>query len=224
MGDKLIMDYHAKVIFNKNKVKSIGSVPLEPHPDTGPGCPELLQASAEFAMAHGGPFVKSVVEHVKAFAKPPEGYWYIVDSKVHMLKPGWYPGIPGWHVDFAPGWTDIVDWDKVDSEERHFACISSDVSKTVFLDKPLELEVPWEPKINRFLSNVVQAYDHMFRRHIDAGQIIEFGQTDLHAVQPATGSGWRIFVRVSITRLRPILNHVRLHGSQVYIVDLNGGW
>src|SRR6185295_1574269 len=71
--------------------------------------PQLFQADYEFAAEHGGSFVCKIISRLPTGVS---GYRWIIDTKVHMLKLGWYPGIPGWHVDFAPNWTGIVNWDR----------------------------------------------------------------------------------------------------------------
>lgn len=182
----------------------------------------LLQADADFAKRYGGDFVRSVVEGVE---RRNLKYPLLVDSKVHMVKPGWYPGIPGWHVDFAPHWESVVEWKDVDPNERHFMAISSGVSCTEFLADTLSLPIPRAPKANGYIARLVEALGESVQKvSVEPNQVYEFGQLHIHRVTPAVASGWRMFVRVSATKLRPVLNEVRSQASQVYITDINAGW
>ena len=186
--------------------------------------PGLLQADAAFAKRMGGSFVAEAVSRVEAIGLTTP---LIVDTKIHMLKDGWYPGIPGWHVDFAPDWTNVVNWSRIDPAEQHFMAVSHPVSLTEFVGRPLTLSLPRIPRINGLLSRIVEAYafdGDLPRATVRPRRLYRFGQLDLHRVAPALGSGWRLFVRISATRLRTPLNQVRAHDSQVYITNPNAGW
>jgi len=87
------------------------------------------------------------------------------------------------------------------------------------------LQVPDQLNINGLLSRVIEAYgDALDRVLVEPRKVISFGQLDLHRAMPATEAGWRIFVRVSMTKLRPVRNEIRTQGSQVYVTDPNAGW
>lgn len=190
----------------------------------------LFQATADFAREYGGQFVRDVLEQVEGL--DPE-YPLIVDSKIHMLKPGWLPCIPGWHVDFAPGWLDVVDWSAVDPKEQHWMAISSGVSATEYVvgfagsSRALSLSIPRAPRVNGFLSKAVELYKPGLEIHeVEPGVVYQFSQLTLHRGVPAVVAGWRQFVRVSATRLRLPLDGRRLQASQVYILarDEHAGW
>lgn len=185
----------------------------------------LLQADEAFARTNGGEFVRACVEAVRKHADP--DYPLIVDSKVHMLKPGWFPGIPGWHVDFAPGYEDVVNWAAVDENEMHFMAISSDISRTEFVESPFSLDVPRVPRVNGFLSKAVELYRPALSfMRVCERTLYAFDQRALHRVTPAQWDGWRLFVRISATKLRTARNHIRTQASQTYILhdEKDNGW
>lgn len=186
---------------------------------------QLFQADIEFAWKHGGMFIRKFLDTLPNIAW---GFEWIIDTKIHMLKPGWFPGIPGWHVDFAPNWEGIVDWTKVNLSEQHYCVITNDCSQTEFVAEPLELNVPDLPKINSYLSRQVHALypDGIKTFKATPGMVYRFGQLHLHRVTAATKSGWRLFARASCTKLRKPLNEIRTQASQVYILaqDEHSGW
>jgi len=196
---------------------------MPPSEETVRATPQLFWASEDFARQHGGAVVRDLLD---VLPPPRTGYWYIVDSKVHMLKPGWYPGIPGWHLDFAPGWETHINWNMIDPYERHWCLVSHDVSLTEYLSDPIRLNVPDVRQLNGYLSRQVAALGETVRmERVRPMVVYEFGQMDLHRVKPALGAGWRLFVRVSQTKLRKPLNEIRTQ-QQVYILaeDQHNGW
>ena len=210
-------------LFNQKPPIHIGHVNVEHRRDSDvKNLKQLFMCDTNFAYEHGGPFVRAFLKEI-----PITKYPLVIDTKIHMLKRGWYPGIPGWHIDFAPGWESLVEWDKVDPEERHFAAFSSNVSCTEYIATPVLLHTPRVYRINGILSKQVEAiYENLGIIKPSAHQIYEFGQMNLHRVTPATGSGWRLFVRASATKLRKPVNEIRTQASQVYILakDEHSGW
>lgn len=61
--------------------------------------PMFFNSDFQFAYENGG-------EITKAFLNALPDNWkvrdLVFDSRVHMLMPGWYPAIPGWHHDDVP--------------------------------------------------------------------------------------------------------------------------
>src|SRR5581483_11567200 len=70
--------------------------------------PALFSADMDCALSFGGPITRAVLRellkdpYVKAVyeGKVP-GHQIIIDSRVHTLKKGEIPAIPGWHTDVA---------------------------------------------------------------------------------------------------------------------------
>ena len=62
--------------------------------------PMLFSCNFEYALILGGPLTARFLA-----ALPPEFLMakdLIIDSRVHMLMPGWFPCIPGYHHDDVP--------------------------------------------------------------------------------------------------------------------------
>lgn len=209
--------------FNSQHIEEWARVPLPTQGDVR-DTKQLFQADWSFAEQHGGAFVRHILA---TLYDPAPGYEWVIDTKVHMLKERWYPGIPGWHLDFAPNWEGIVDFSKLDAYERHYCTISDGCSATEFLDEEMVLNVPPMPKINGYLSRQLAALQGTFRtQRLEPGTIYGFTQLDLHRVTAATRAGWRLFVRASHTRLRKPTNEIRVQGSQIYLLasDEHAGW
>ena len=70
--------------------------------------PMLYSASWNFARKYGGPLTNQVMGRSARAVKfmldtQIDTYPYLViDTRVHMLMPGFYPAIPGWHCDATP--------------------------------------------------------------------------------------------------------------------------
>lgn len=186
--------------------------------------PQLYSASFNFAEARGGPITQAVLRAMPPTALAPNpGRHVVIDSRVHMLMPGMYPAIPGWHCDAWPrtdggaGQPDPSNVrDKVNV--RHWTAIVGDCSLTEFYPDEHSAYCNAE----RFWSSVSERLPNSERivKHPVDG-IMEFGPDQLHRASPATHRGWRFWLRLSHYQ-RPPQNKVRTQ-SQVYVTE-HGGW
>jgi len=183
--------------------------------------PMLFQCSREFAEAHGGPLTRACLrrlpyEHVR------------IDTRSHMLMPGQYPCIPGWHCDFkqvAPDGTQVHDED-TDASTRHLLCTSPGAPTDFLLDRDVEVSVPrltWG-EVDRYVCRAEPAC-----ASYEPGTLIEFDANELHRGSPHTGEPchWRYFFRA--TQFAPgdprrgaYANEIRTQ-VQVYC-DVHAGW
>jgi len=193
------------------------------------GC--LFGADADFAYHKGGPLTRWFLDTLEGVAGDPDpDFAYTIDSRVHMLKPGWYPCIPGWHLDLIPrdagGQPDI---DNPPEGDRHWLCCIGDCSLTQFLASPVDLERPSREEIvyNSFNTQINRLVNsgRIYPSTVSSGSIVEFGPSDLHRGQAAHKDGWRFFIRCSKTKHRMPANQIRRQ-SNVYIpiADLDRGW
>jgi len=66
--------------------------------------PMFFNSSFAFAYEQGGPITRSFLEGVEEYFRKHnmQEMPIVFDSRVHMLMPGWYPAIPGYHHDDVP--------------------------------------------------------------------------------------------------------------------------
>lgn len=192
--------------------------------------PMLFSCDVEAAWRMGGEITRDCLRSL--FSVVPKGVCAdaIVDSRVHMLMPGFYPCIPGWHHD-------DVDRTRPDDQPnylaerqrvRHMAMlVNAHNAPTLFATGKVEMpEVPLG-------QGVYKAWHPVVEEHLAAGRLTPFSAPDrkwvcfddhtFHRGTEATHFGWRYFIRVSFDSRRPKKNEIRRQ-VQVYLSDLNGGW
>ncbi len=59
--------------------------------------PMLFNCDFRTAYEIGGPITRAFLDAIEC-----DGYGGIIDTRVHMLMPVWFPCIPGWHHDDVP--------------------------------------------------------------------------------------------------------------------------
>ncbi len=181
--------------------------------------PMLFSASKEFAMRNGG----AITQHfVKMFLQEHDDW--IIDSRVHMLMPGWYPCIPGWHHDDVPRSTKDgqPNYDNPEYHSEHIMCVIGKSAMPEFLNCATEMPKPegvtygvWNEHINK------KYLDGAFT--VTSNKVYHFTWQDFHRGMPATENCWRFFIRASRNTTRPFLNEIRSQ-VQVYLPALEEGW
>lgn len=189
--------------------------------------PMFFSSDLHFVREHKGPVTT-------AFLNAIPFDWFmdntvIMDSRVHMLMPGWYPCIPGWHHDDVPrgGLFNQPNYQTPEYKSEHLACIIGDASRTDFAYGKIDLPDPalneityekWHPLV-----------DEAVRKHrllyisAESGVIYQFDWNTFHKGNAATKNGWRIFLRLSRKTNRPVLNEIRKQ-TQIYMSAENAGW
>lgn len=198
--------------------------------------PMFFNCDLEFAYEKGGQVTKSFID-----ALPPDWKENVVfDSRVHMLMPGWYPAIPGYHHDDVPRPLIPVgqhfisagqpDYDNPRYRSEHIlALVNAHVCPTEFVIGECEMpEIPegeliyrrWDSEIKQLIRDqkveVVQAPDK---------QLVYFDCDSFHSGVKAVSNGWRWFGRVSrnTDRVNSITNEIRSQ-VQVYLEFPMEGW
>jgi hypothetical protein len=206
--------------------------------------PMLFGADYGFAYTNGGNITRNFLN---AFYED-NGHLLnkklIIDSRVHMLMPGWYPCIPGWHHDDVartrkdgqPNYT------KMPYKSKHCAAIIGDASVTEFMFGSISLDIPklgktiykeWNNEINHRIwwqkNKIKSPPKNKFMvqsieiQSIATNKLVYFDWQTFHRGMPATKNGWRMFIRASWDTDRPIMNEIRKQ-TQVYMSALEAGW
>lgn len=200
--------------------------------------PMLFGAAEWFAHEKGGPITAAFLD--KLHEGYGEGNRWVIDSRVHMLKEGWYPCIPGWHTDDLPrdprffgGQPEIfhpsykaehvlafVDAGTGSATEFVLDCfqINEDYVKES-LAEGMTVYGAIDAKLERFKAT----YGGLITRIAPDRTLVRFGWQDFHRGRPATGTGWRFFIRATRYSPRFPVNELRQQ-VQVYLPALNAGW
>lgn len=198
--------------------------------------PMFFNASYDFAYEHGGTITRSFLSALPDLWKKD----VVFDSRVHMLMPGWYPAIPGFHHDDVPrpeipaGQHFITagqpDYDNPRYRSEHIlGLVNAETCPTVFaLGSCTMPAVPegeliyrrWHQEVERLISEgrleVVEA---------PSNQLIYFDCDTFHTGVKARSNGWRWFGRISrnTDRVKNITNEIR-NQVQVYLEFPMEGW
>lgn len=201
--------------------------------------PMLFNALGSVAYELGGPITR---EFIDKLCLPHERDTFVFDSRVHMLFPGWFPCIPGFHHDDVPRYRDdgqpLYEEFGFDVEEagvypeRPFhvaALVGDDISRTQFALGKADFEyVPkgkkfyqeWHPIVEQKLADG-ELEEYVIPMH----KMIHFNDRSWHQGVQSTGSGWRWFGRAAFAcdRLKNPANELRRQ-VQVYMPAPMEGW
>lgn len=198
--------------------------------------PMFFNSGVEYAYDFGGEITRSFIDNL-----PNE--WLIdavFDSRVHMLMPGWYPAIPGYHHDDVPR-PDIPvgqhfltagqpDYDNPRYKSRHIlGLVNASICPTHFaIGKCVMPEVPdggliyreWHKGVEKLLSE-----GKLERVEAKDRTLIEFDWQTFHTGSKTLSNGWRWFGRISknTDRVNKLSNEIR-RNAQVYLEFPMAGW
>jgi len=189
--------------------------------------PMFFNASLDFALDSGGPITQAFINAL------PRDWSFcdaVFDSRVHMLMPGWYPCIPGYHHDdVARDATGQPNYDDMPYRSEHLmGLVNGDICPTVFALGYHEL-----PKIESGI--VYKQWHDIVVEQIRAGQLneyeapsgrlIEFDWRSMHTGQKAKRGGWRWFGRLSRNTIRTKTKTDEIRRQvQVYLDNPTEGW
>ncbi len=191
--------------------------------------PMVFSASAAFAYRMGGQITQHIIESIEEEGAELPDENLVIDTRVHMLKPGWFPSIPGWHCDAIPrNRKKIPDLNHpaVDSI-KHYLCILDfeTNSLTEFLhEQPKGLPETVEGENLWGVHSRLIKERGLLSYQVKNGGIYQFGAREYHNTTPATGHGFRLFFRASENTLtRGPLNEARRQ-VQTYLPYEDLGW
>jgi len=193
--------------------------------------PMLYRASRQFAYSHLKKF-PSIIDAIKHIPRDKTLYKYeSIDLKVTMLNPGWYPCIPGWHLDDfwrKNGQPALEELDIHGSIHYMFFTEGGD-SSTQFMIGPHILPPPSEKdpseNVYGYYNRIIESDKAKIVSTLEPNRLYMFKCIDFHRGTPAKSSGWRIFFRLTQSNHRVPFNQIRQQ-VQVYIPfsNLESGW
>jgi hypothetical protein len=203
---------------------------LDPLPKFSEGViksePMLYAADLEFAKKNAGEITKLFIERCLSGHDD-----WIIDSRVHMLMPGWYPCIPGWHHDDVPRYTENgqPNYKNPDYKAEHIMCCWGDTAMPQFSlmnDYKLSYDKGSDATIYKQFDEQINRISESDPNHIVSiipGAPVYFTWQDIHRGVPASKSGWRFFIRASRNTFRQKYNQIRIN-CNVYLSEVNAGW
>lgn len=221
----------------KSKCGNIGTFAQDVDNSSIKNEPMFFNSDFEYAMKNGGPITKSFLSSL-----PPD--WqdnpFVFDSRVHMLMPGWYPAIPGFHHDDVPR-PDIPvgqhfitagqpDYDNPKYKSEHIlGLVNADVCPTQFATGECTMPaIPEGELIYRTWDAEVK--ELLFQKSLQSvltkdRTLYYFDWQTFHTCTKAVSNGWRWFGRVSrnTDRVNKITNEIRVN-AQVYLEFPMEGW
>lgn len=197
--------------------------------------PMFFNCDMMFAYQNSGPITKAFLD-----AAPDDWGMAVFDSRVHMLMPGWYPAIPGWHHDDVPrpeipiGQHFITagqpDYDNPRYLSQHLCgLVNAEICPTAFaVGKCIMPAIQEGELIYRQWHQEVESlikHHKLDVIHAKSGQLIYFDWQTFHTGTRASGNGWRWFGRLtrSSDRCNKKTNEIRRQ-AQVYLEFPMEGW
>lgn len=189
--------------------------------------PMFFNADLSFAYDKGGIITRAFIDAV------PGDWWNgnpVIDSRVHMLMPGWFPAIPGFHHDDVPRTTPTSqpNYDNPEYHSEHLTgLVNAEIAPTLFaLGKHSLPKVDgviyraWHPMVEQQLKDgLLTPYS------MRSGEMVEFDWQSMHTATRAVASGWRWFIRLSrnTERQKTMTNEIRRQ-VQTYLEAPMDGW
>ncbi len=191
--------------------------------------PMFFNSDLDFAYSKGGMITKSFIDNLPNDWRHGE---VVFDSRVHMLMPGWYPCIPGYHHDDIPRSTDSgqPNYNNPEYHSEHIlGLINGQICPTKFAIGECEVSFPVNDDV------IYKVWHDEIKDHIKNGKLTEidapsnlliyFDCDTFHSGDKAVGNEWRWFGRVSrnTDRVKSITNEIR-NQVQVYLEFPTQGW
>ncbi|MGN6417773.1 MAG: hypothetical protein ACTHMC_09795 [Pseudobacter sp.] len=190
--------------------------------------PMFFNSGFDFAMEKGGDITRAFLNALPLDWKRSG---MVFDSRVHMLMPGWYPAIPGWHHDDVPRVGDgQPDYEKPAYRSEHIlGLVNAAVCPTHFavgictMPAVRDGEVIykyWDKEVSKLIAD-----ERMYIEVSKDRTMYYFDCDTFHTGTKAVANGWRWFGRVSryTDRVKSITNEIRVN-AQVYLEFPTQGW
>jgi hypothetical protein len=188
--------------------------------------PMFFNSDLIFALENGGPITR---KFITSLPKDWIDCNAVLDSRVHMLMPNWYPCIPGWHHDDVPRSTPTGQPNYLNPEYRSehlMGLVNGDICPTNFIDDMVDVSLPdFTKRQYNVWNDEIDAQTNLNRVKAPSGRLIQFDSDSFHTGVKAVAGGWRWFIRLSrkTDRQKNITNEIRRQ-VQVYLEEPMAGW
>lgn len=172
------------------------------------GSLNLRQVSLEDAVRYGGPITRAAIS---AMEFKGDRKHIVVDTKVHMLLPGFIPAIPGWHTDGVPRGPEMDPAGKgapnlraqvegLITEPHYHLLVTGDHCPTMFAAETLtfDLDLGLDRDLYKKMSEQANAKSFSYFE-TPANTVVEWDWWAVHTAQSAIRRGWRYLIRVTET-------------------------
>lgn len=184
--------------------------------------PILHQCDVDYAYINGGDITQAFINALpdNLFPQGNDGWHLLIDQRIHELRRGHYPAIPGWHLDWTPRIENGTkpDFDNIPNYNQALLIIAMSSLTEFIRDEfylPSEVETFEEADaLLNGLTGGIQPSTGTFS--VKNGDITTFTSYDWHRAVPSTeDKEWRLMLRASKVHRRPV-NDIR-GTAQVYI-------
>jgi hypothetical protein len=226
-----------EVLFNRNPVVRVDSIE-QPSQLEIKNTFSLWNGSYDDAIRYGGELTREALRKMNLRHDRKN---IIVDTKVHMLMPGWSPAILGWHVDGAPrnshknpqgaGLPDTYAQEGDDRFNRYHILVTGNGCLTQYINQPIYVPIPSSPsdQVYAVMSDFVQRKtkeEPTLVSDFESCQVYEFDWWNIHTGVIAKQKEWRYLIRVCESDYyepQQDLRQVIRMQSQIYS-PTNFGW
>lgn len=226
-----------------NEIKTFKALENRPGKDLRQ-LPMFFRCDPDYVYRLGGSLYREILDKAPLTGK---GKHISIDSRVHMLFPGFWPGIPGWHCDdfFREGQPNqpnlALMMTMPEVQSTHLSMCLGDTAPTEFAGEPFllsekalkdelvyracdhEIQKGRSFTILAGTSNYCEEYLPYRTKTPDFGDFVRFDCFTWHRAVKATAAGWRLFIRITESDHWKPLNELRTQVN-CYIDDPSMGW
>lgn len=181
---------------------------------------------------HGGPIAKAFVAALPEAWRAPEADVF-VHGRINELSPGFSPCLAGWHIDGTSrinkrpdGAPDLLNPGRM---VENIVCCVGPTATTGFLigkvDMPVpplnHKPVPAKSVMQRLLYDAMRA-GQLTQVQVPPYTLAQFTFGDYHGCRPATGPGWRFFIKAMRNRADIPRNQFVRNGQIIWDLDQRG--
>jgi hypothetical protein len=211
-----------------NKLTVVDTIKLPITEDVIKRTPQLYRYSADKAINDfEDVIIHSFIKKCNMDIGTSFGYKYTsLDTRVHMLKPGMYPCIGGWHCDDfyrdeTTGQPLLNNIDEV-CPQVHYMCTIGDTALPQFFISDLTAKIDrnnvYKSLQKRLPEKDLETWDIYQPK---SGEIVKIGPSAIHRGIAADKSAWRLFMRLTYSKHRFAKNEIRTQ-TQVYLTNMDG--